>query len=554
MLPNTARPMMPATKDWQALGAEKRAANLHKIPTPWRLPESITKGIEQSSTISVLDVPKSCGLLSQDELNITENYDATGLLEQLASGKLQSQDVTRAFCKRAAIAHQVTNCLTEIFFDHAMQRAKVLDDYFAREKRPMGPLHGLPISLKESYNVKGIPNTTGYISFLDKPPAANNGAIIEVLLNLGAVLYVKTNVPQTFMTGDSENNVFGRTLNPHRLCVTAGGSTGGEGALIALRGSILGVGTDSAGSIRIPSLCNGLSGFKPTANRIPFGGNTAPGRLGSPSPIFPVTGPLGTSIRDLELFMKVVIDSDPWVFDEGVIAVPWRSVPRPPPTTRLRIGLITEDPSLPLHPPTLRALRTAVQKLENNGHTVVPLDSSIPSLWSSAVLAWRFFLLDPSKAVLRNIQAGNEPVIKSVQLTRFSENDGWEPTMDNLFDLTVQRRGIMRIYHDLLIQNSLDVVLMPPNQCPAPPHDTYGVTPYTVLANFLDWPAAVVPFGKADKEKDALFLRKEIKYVPEYDADLAEGLPCSLQLMGRPMKDEELVRHLEIVAKVLEED
>lgn len=85
-----------------------------------------------------------------------------------------------------------------------------------------------------------------------------------MLLDLGAVLYCKTNLPQTIMTGDSDNNVFGRTLNPRNTALTAGGSTGGEGALLALRGSILGVGTDVGGSIRVPSVCNGIYGLRPS--------------------------------------------------------------------------------------------------------------------------------------------------------------------------------------------------------------------------------------------------------------------------------------------------
>jgi Asp-tRNA(Asn)/Glu-tRNA(Gln) amidotransferase A subunit family amidase len=188
----------------------------------------------------------------------------------MASGTLKSIDVVTAFCKRAAIAQQCVNCLTETMFPSALARARECDAHFARTGTTLGPLHGLPISLKDSFNVRGVQSTIGYTAFIAHPPAATNGVLVDMLLEAGAVLYVKTNLPQTMMTADSHNNVFGRTLNPWNLSWTAGGSTGGEGALVAMRGSVLGVATDIAGSNRIPAFCCGISSFKPSSGRVPF--------------------------------------------------------------------------------------------------------------------------------------------------------------------------------------------------------------------------------------------------------------------------------------------
>src|ERR1700753_3139631 len=132
------------------------------------------------------------------------------------------------------------NCLTEIFFDQALSRAMALDKYYEENKRTVGPLHGLPISLKDSFNIKGVTTTVGYVSFASHPPAEFNSNLVDLLFSQGAVFYVKTNIPQTMMTVDCENPLFGRTLNPRNLSLTAGGSTGGEEALIALRGSLMG--------------------------------------------------------------------------------------------------------------------------------------------------------------------------------------------------------------------------------------------------------------------------------------------------------------------------
>ena len=102
-----------------------------------------------------------------------------------------------------------TSCLTEYFFDRALERAQYLDDYLKREKRVMGPLHGLPISLKDSFCVKGVLSTVGYVSFLDNSPAETNSALVDLLLDLGAVLYVKTNIPQTMMVSVSPESSIG---------------------------------------------------------------------------------------------------------------------------------------------------------------------------------------------------------------------------------------------------------------------------------------------------------------------------------------------------------
>ncbi|OCK75449.1 amidase [Lepidopterella palustris CBS 459.81] len=539
---------MAATTDWQQLIADKRSDREFKIHKEWRLPASLLSTISQNSNISVLDVPRKSGILTERELELTEVYDATELVKMMLQSEVTSYELTLAFCKRAAIAQQLVNCLSEIFFDDALNRARECDEFLKLNGKGMGPLHGLPISLKDSFNVKGVHTTIGYVSFLSHPPAAHNSALVEILFQQGAVLYCKTNLPQTMMSADSDNNVFGRTLNPNKLSLTAGGSTGGEAALLKMRGSVLGVATDIAGSIRIPALCNGIIGFKPTAGRIPFAGKTPPGRLGSPSSIVPVIGPEGHSIRDMELFMKTVIDSEPWNFDEGAIAVPWRTIA--PIARRLKFAIIEKDPKFPLHPPIQRAMHHAMDALAKAGHHMTVLDDMM--IYDSAVLAWKFFLLDPKKTPVGFINASGEPWVPSIETCTFPELADWKPTLDDLFDMNVQRRRIMKRYHDLMVRFEFDAILMPAYQATAVPHDTYGVPIYTVLANLLDYPAACLPFSKANKDQDKNSVMDDVTYVPPYVADAVEGMPCAIQLMGKPMKDEELLQIMEVVQKVLE--
>ena len=100
-----------APTDWAALIAAKRQANLDKIPSEWKLPESLLAAINETSTAGVLEAPGTCGILSVEELTLTENYDATGLTAMLREGKVKSENVVRAFCKRAAIAHQLVSTM-----------------------------------------------------------------------------------------------------------------------------------------------------------------------------------------------------------------------------------------------------------------------------------------------------------------------------------------------------------------------------------------------------------------------------------------------------------
>jgi amidase len=498
--------------DWQELAKSKRESVAAKIPKDWLLPSDLTAKFTEASTLSVLDVPRTCDLLSEDQLRITEDYDATDLISLMTSRKLTSLDVVTAFCKRAAIAQQCCNCLTEIMFGEALARARECDDYLAREGKPIGPLHGLPISLKDSFNVKGVQATIGYVSFIVRPPSATNSSVVDLLAQAGAVFYVKTNLPQTMMTADSHNNIFGRTLNPHNLSLTAGGSTGGEGALLAMKGSVLGVTTDIAGSNRIPALCCGVSSIKPTASRIPFSGGALPGRPGTPSPIQVSIGPIGRSARDFGLFLKSVIDAQPWLVDSSALNVPWRIIQ--PPNKPLRFGLIRGCPERPLHPPIARALHHTATILKSRGHTITLLDEKLPSLYTSALLSYKFFLLDPIKTPLSHIRASGEPPIPSSSSMSFPELADWKPSVDALWAMTVARAEIRESWKEVVVNEDLDAVLSPGYQGTAPRHDRYGVPVYTVVQNLLDWPSGILTVGKGNREMDGEFWKEGVGYVP----------------------------------------
>ncbi|EMD59855.1 hypothetical protein GGP41_009009 [Bipolaris sorokiniana] len=548
----------PLIADWQALAKSKRESVFAKIPKDWLLPTSQTSQYTETSSISVLDVPRTCGILTEKELEITENYDATDLVKMMAERQLKSTEVVMAFCKRAAVAQQCLNCLTEIMFDEALARARECDEYLEKEGKVLGPLHGLPISLKDSFNVRGVQATLGYVSFIPHPPAVTNSALVTVLHSLGAVFYCKTNLPQTMMTADSQNNIFGRTLNPNKLSHTAGGSTGGEGALIAMKGSIMGVATDVAGSNRIPAICCGGASLKPTAGRVPFAGGAAVGRLGSPGSVPVVIGPCGRTTRDFALFLQSVSSTQPWRLDPNSLNVPWRSVQ--PSTQPLRFGLIRGCKERPLHPPIARALHSTAMKLKAKGHEIVLLDEKIPDLYQTSMLAWKFFMLDPCKTPFQYIKASGEPLIPSIATCGFPELKDWQASLDELWDMNVEKGRILNQFHKLMVgelaeggtmQKGLDAILMPGYQSVAPKHDTYGLPIYTVVVNLLNYPSGILNVGKADKEQDKEFVKEGVIYEPPYEPEECEGLPTHVQIVGKSMMDEELVEIMKVVEKLL---
>ncbi|PYH69247.1 amidase [Aspergillus vadensis CBS 113365] len=530
---------------WEGLIADKLRDRASKIPPEWVLPETIINQITQDANISAFDILRHHGLLSREEVAITESYDAQSLHQDIIEGRLTSLQVCKAFCKRAAIAQQLTNCATEILFAEAFKRAEFLDGYLAKYGRPYGPFHGLPISLKDSFNIKGQAATIGFVSFLGKPVAAENSPLVDILLANGAILYIKTNIPQTLLTMDSVNNIFGRTLNPHKLCLSAGGSSGGEGALVAFRGSILGVGTDVGGSIRAPSLCNGTYGFKPTADRIPHGGVELGDRPGTPGLVSAV-GPLANSASDLTFFCKTILSSEPWRYDSTAFGTAWRHVP---PKKKLSIGVYMGDEHFPLFPPVKRALSSARAALENAGHSV-HLVANAPSFQDGLKLAARYFLFDTKQTLLQHVLDGNEQPIKALEYASPAALAGLQNsalTLDDVWDANASLMEYREKMAEVWKQHNLDVLICPGHWSTAGPHDTYGPPVYTVIWNLLNFPASVIPYLKADKSLDS-------EVCKNYDPDAVDGAPTAIQVVGWRLQDEEVLMATEVIDKALRSD
>jgi len=272
-------------------------------------------------------------------------------------------------------------------------------------------------------------------------------------------------------------------LNPHKLNLTAGGSSGGEGSLLGFRGSILGIGTDVAGSIRIPAYCNGVYGFRPSIGRISNAGQGSHVERDGMVGIEHTTGPLAQSVSGLKLLLKSVLDCTEWNDDPFSRGMRWRDVNHS--NKKLRLGLIPEHERYPLHPTVMRALHEAKTILRENGHEVIPIERT-PSLEYVARTAWKFFALDPQQTELQILKDSGEPIIDALSYDRFPDLDDYKPTLDGLYDLNIEKQKITDRFNKIFEDYSLDAFLMPVYHSVAAPRDRYGIPVYTVFANMID--------------------------------------------------------------------
>ncbi|EOD52200.1 putative acetamidase protein [Neofusicoccum parvum UCRNP2] len=484
--------------DWRAVARDKRAAQAALIPPSLRL-ASVPDGL-----VDAVGHVESCGLLSAEELRLTATTDGRALASMLAAGEVSSAGVAAAFVKRAAALHQLTGCCTELFFDAALRRAEALDRHLQETGEVVGPLHGLPVSVKDGFDVEGVDSTVGWVGLVGKP-APRNGPEVEFLLGLGAVIYCKTNIPQSLMMSDSYNHVFGQSVNPFNRNLISGGSSGGEGALVGGRGSILGIGTDIGGSIRIPACLQGLY--------------------------------------------------DPWNVDPRLFPVPWRKELAELPKKPLKLAFIFDDGVVKPQPPVARAIREVAEKLKAAGHEVVEWDTSLHEegikLWYKAVLA------DGGKKCRDTCALIGEPLIEGMVVGQ--EKDFLSIAQRQ--ELSATKLAFEKTFLAQWNAAGIDGIIMPVlpwvNYTPKTWVRSKQWLGYSALWNLLNYAALTVPGSRVDAKVDQPGEEWK-KHIPrndsdafnyeQYDVELVKGMPVGLQVVTGRFGEEKAVA----IAKVLE--
>jgi Asp-tRNA(Asn)/Glu-tRNA(Gln) amidotransferase A subunit family amidase len=515
------------------------------------------------------------------------NAPIGSLVADVQSGKLSAVEIVRTYGKTAVIAHKHTNCVTELLLPEAESWAKDGVDL-------QGPLAGIPVSLKDTIVVGGFDASVGYSEKAFKP-AREDGFMVKLLKKAGAIPHVKTACPITLLSFESTNSLWGVAKNPHNTKYSPGGSTGGESALLAMHGSRIGIGSDVAGSVRVPAAWAGCYSLRCSTGRWPKAGidTSMPGQEGVPS----VYSPMTRTLDDLLYFTEAFIGMKPWEVDYTVHPLPWRNELQESVRDRpLRVGYMTTDGVVQPSPAIKRGLDITAAALRAAGHTVVELDAnSYPSTATPAYglqVASMLLCADGGATFKRFFRTGEWNDRGAAQIysymrlprpvkylwyiyTRFVKGDElWASILRYFHPLSaneqwkwVAKREKFRSdwfsWWDAPEQN-FDFILAPVNATPALPHgamhDAVSSCGYTFLWNLLDYTAGVIPVTHVDKEKDALPLGWrpgngiESGAYKHYDAAKMEGLPCAVQVVGRRLSEEKTLGCMKVVEEALQRE
>lgn len=488
---------------------------------------------------------------------------ATELASLLARGEISSVELTRAHLERIAAVDGALRAFTEVFREGALADAERADAE-RRQGDERGPLHGLPMSVKECFDFEGRATTMGVQARVGHR-AREDAAMVKLLRRAGAVVLGRTNVSQFLLYYESFNPIFGRTSNPHRAERGPGGSSGGEAAAIAAGLSPLGVGTDIGGSIRVPAHMCGIAGLKPTVGRWPNGGVAmpSPGQGAVPEQV----GPMARTVGDLELAMRALPPE--WLneTDPNVPPVLWggSSVDR---LERLRVGVFVDDGLLAPSRAVARAVERAAGVLRARGCQVVAFEPPATAEVVSALLG--ALSADGARALSEGAEGGElEPPLRPLRalasmpaparallvrgLTLAGERRTagvvaalGEKSVSAFWALSDRLRAYQRALFGALDAANIDALLCPPFATPALGHgqsqDFLAAGGYAMLWNALRCPAGVVPVttvrpGEAERPPG---IDRIDKLAAAVDRG-SEGLPVGVQVVARPWADERVV-------------
>lgn len=498
---------------------------------------------------------------------------ARALLDALSAGALSSVEIVRALLARHEAVDEQTAAFVHVFHEEALSEAEALDQERAAG-RLRGPLHGLPITVKENLATAGLPVTMGIKARLDAP-APEDAVVVKVARAAGAIVLGKTNIPLALLAMESENEIWGMTRNPWDLGRSPGGSSGGEGAAIATGQSPLGLGTDIGGSIRIPAAWCGIAGLKPTFGRWSTVGQHGgiPGQEAIRAPI----GPLARTVGDLVLAMRAISPERQRPLDARVPPIPFAD-PEGIDLAGLRVGVFEDDGFFPPSAPMRRAVREAADALRAAGATVVPyevgrtrelvetyfsamsadggktlkraLAGQGPSPQLETLLALVRMPALGRKAVARLMAARGEARV-SLLLDVFGEK-----TVAEFWALCAKRGALQAAELAAWRQQGLDLVLCPPTVTPpALLRETADWSLgawHTMRWNLLDLPAGVVPVTTvAAHEQSYEGASDRLERKADRFMGGSAGLPVAAQVVGRPWEEDRVLAAMAAVEAVV---
>ena len=436
---------------------------------------------------------------------------ASSLASALSAGEITSVAATTAMLERIAEVDDAVNAVVTLAAERALIEAEQADEKLAQGDI-IGPLHGLPITIKDSLDTEGIVSTggtPGRAAFV--PP--KDATVVARLRAAGAIVVAKSNTPELTLSFETDNEVAGKTLNPYNTAHSPGGSSGGAGALLAAGATPLEVGSDCGGSIRVPSAFCGTAGIKPTMGRVPRTGHIYP--FGGVTDSFQQIGPMARYVDDLILTLPILAGPDG--IDPAIVPMPLGS-PDDVDLSTLRVAFYRSADVSPATSAIQRSVCEAAAALESAGANVKEVE---PVAFREAFeVGTGLFSFDGGAARRRLLAGYGSPLPDQTPALDATQLDA---LIARWFDV---RSRIARGYADF------DVVLSPVNGGTAPLSGSAGrgasitAFSYTILHNVTGWPSGAVRCGTDEA-----------------------GLPVSVQMTAHPAREDIVLA----VARLLEE-
>lgn len=431
---------------------------------------------------------------------------ATQLARAIRNREISSEEVVSAYLARIEKVNPTLNAIVQLTPDAALERARDADAATARGES-WGPLHGVPVTIKDAFETAGIISAGGTKGRAEYVPQEDATGVARYKAE-GAIVLGKTNVPEVSLAFESDNLVYGQTKNPYDATRTPGGSSGGEAAAIASGMSPLGLGSDAGGSIRLPAHFCGIAGIKPTTGRTPRTGHFLPpgGALDSLWQI----GPLARRVEDLALALPILCGTD-WR-DPSVVPVPLGDYSTVE-LKGLRVAFHTDNGIVAPTPDIASVVGDAARALADAGAIVEEKRPPIPENAYEMMLG--LFAADGGAGLrMMLFMSGTtetHPMLNKLLEMLGAAGVSTAEFSGLLFQLDMWRSAMLSFMRDY------DLILCPPCARTAMPHgttfddDNQKLFSYTMLYNMTGWPGAVVRGGTS-----------------------AEGLPVGIQTVARP--------------------
>ena len=442
---------------------------------------------------------------------------ACEIARALREKEVSALEVVEMHLRRIEATHPTLNAVVTSAAERAMDEARAADARHSKGE-PLGPLHGVPITIKDSIETAGIRTTGGTTGLANYVPE-RDAPVVARLREAGAIVLGKTNTPELTLGGESDNLIFGRTSNPYRLDRTPGGSSGGAAAIIAAGGAALDLGSDVGGSIREPAHYCGITGIKPTTGRVPGTGHI-PGDYGVLD-TFAQIGPMARRVEDIELALGIVSGID-WA-DPSVVPMPLGASTSIA-LERLRIATYTDNGLMAPSAEIAEAVNAAAAALAAGGVEVVSaLPEAIPD---AAELIPRMRAAEGGAPVRNALERAG--TTRSSSRLAYALDFPTPPPGNVLSDLMVELDRVRA--RMLAFIRDFDAIVCPVSPWCAPAHgfepeERYVAWSHAMAYNLTGWPGVTARAGTS-----------------------SEGLPIGVQVVARPWREDvafALARHIE---------